>query len=291
MERARGTTPPRVMTIAGTDSGGGAGAAADLRTFAACGVHGCLAVTAVTVQNTVGVTGVHPIPPETVAAQIESVAGDIGLDAVKTGMLATTEIIEAIVGACDRAGIGGEGTPLVIDPVAASMHGDPLLADAALDAYRTLLFPRALVATPNLDEVRLLAGVEVTDRDGQYEAARALHAFGPRYVLVKGGHLKSDQDGCLDLLFDGTEFLELPGPRFDTEHTHGGGDSMAAAITSFLARGLAVPDAVVLAKRYMVEAVRQAYPLGAGHGPVSSLWTVRNWWTEPAAGAGSPGAE
>lgn len=282
MQQSVGTTPPRVMTIAGTDSGGGAGAAADLRTFAACGVHGCLAVTAVTVQNTVGVTGVHTIPPQIVAAQIESVAGDIGLDAVKTGMLATTEIIEAIVGACDRAGIGGDGTPLVIDPVAASMHGDPLLADSALDAYRTLLFPRALVVTPNLDEVRLLAGVEVTDRDGQYEAARALHALGPRYVLVKGGHLKSDADGCLDLLFDGAVFTELPGPRFDTEHTHGGGDSMAAAITSFLARGLAVSDAVALAKRYMVQAVRQAYPLGAGHGPVSSLWTVRNWWTEPA---------
>ncbi|MGQ0574084.1 MAG: bifunctional hydroxymethylpyrimidine kinase/phosphomethylpyrimidine kinase [Pseudonocardia sp.] len=283
MEQTVGTTPPRVLTIAGTDSGGGAGAAADLRTFAACGVHGCLAVTAVTVQNTVGVTGVHTIPPDVVAAQIETVAGDIGLDAVKTGMLATTGIIEAIVAACDRAGIGGSGVPLVVDPVAASMHGDPLLADAALDAYRELLFPRALVVTPNLDEVRLLAGVDVRDRAGQRDAARALHALGPRYVLVKGGHLKSDADGCLDLLFDGTEFAELPGPRFDTEHTHGGGDSMAAAITSFLARGRALPEAVALAKRYMVEAVRQAYPLGAGHGPVSSLWTVRPWWAAPVS--------
>lgn len=275
-----GTTPPRVMTIAGTDSGGGAGAAADLRTFAACGVHGCLAVTAVTVQNTVGVTGVHPIPPETVAAQIETVAADIGLDAVKTGMLASTAIIEAIVDACDRVGIGGDGVPLVVDPVAASMHGDPLLADSALDAYRTLLFPRALVATPNLDEVRLLADVDVRDREGQYDAARVLHAMGPRYVLVKGGHLKSDEDGCLDLLFDGETFTELPGPRFDTEHTHGGGDSMAASITSFLARGASVPEAVAFAKRYMVEAVRQGYPLGAGHGPVSSLWTGRRWWDD-----------
>lgn len=280
MQQTVGVTPPRAMTIAGTDSGGGAGAAADLRTFAACGVHGCVAVTAVTVQNTVGVTGVHTVPPETVAAQIESVAGDIGLDAVKTGMLATTEIIEAIVGACDRAGIGVDGVPLVVDPVAASMHGDPLLADSALDAYRELLFPRALVATPNLDEVRLLAGVEVRSREDQYAAARALHAMGPRYVLVKGGHLKSDADGCLDLLFDGETFTELPGPRFDTEHTHGGGDSMAASIAAFLARGAGVPEAVRIAKRYMVEAVHQAYPLGAGHGPVSSLWTVRPWWTE-----------
>ncbi len=282
MQLTVGTTPPRVMTIAGTDSGGGAGAAADLRTFAACGVHGCLAVTAVTVQSSVGVIGVHPIPPQTVAAQIEAVACDIGLDAVKTGMLASTWIIEAVTEACDRAGIGGDGpTPLVVDPVAASMHGDPLLADSAIDAYRTLLFPRALVVTPNLDEVRLLVGVDVRDRDGQYAAARALHALGPRYVLVKGGHLKADAEGCLDLLFDGEEFTELPGPRFDTEHTHGGGDSMAAAIASFLARGLAVPDAVALAKRYLVEAVRWSYPLGAGHGPVSALWTVRPWWEAP----------
>src|SRR3954447_18418590 len=149
-----GVTPPRVITIAGTDSGGGAGIPADLRAFAACGVHGCVAVTAVTVQNSVGVTGVHPIPPEVVAAQIETVATDIGLDAAKTGMLASRPIIEAIVGACDRVGIGGSGPiPFVIDPVAASMHGDQLLADEALDAYRTLLFPRATVITPNLDEV------------------------------------------------------------------------------------------------------------------------------------------
>ncbi len=177
-ERTVGVTPPRVMTIAGTDSGGGAGVAADLRTLAACGVHGCVAVTAVTVQNSLGVTGVHTLPPETVAAQIEAVATDIGLDAVKTGMLATTPIIHAIAEACDRTGIGSDGrTPLVVDPVAASMHGDPLLADDALDAYRTLLFPRATVITPNLDEVRLLTGIDVRDRAGQYEAAKVLYAL------------------------------------------------------------------------------------------------------------------
>jgi hydroxymethylpyrimidine/phosphomethylpyrimidine kinase len=273
-----GTTPPTVMTIAGTDSGGGAGVAADLRAMAACGVHGCVAVTAVTVQNTLGVTGVHPIPPETVAAQIESVATDIALGAVKTGMLADTPIIEAIVGACDRVGIGGDGIPLVIDPVAASMHGDPLLADTALDAYRTLLFPRATLATPNLDEVRLLAGVDVHDRAAQYEAAKVMHAFGPQYVLVKGGHLREDTDVCIDLLYDGHTFTELPGPRFDTGNTHGSGDNMASAIASALARGMAVPDAVAFGKRYIVEAVRHSYPLGAGHGPISPLWTVRNWW-------------
>jgi hydroxymethylpyrimidine/phosphomethylpyrimidine kinase len=276
-----GVTPPRVMTIAGTDSGGGAGVAADLRALAACGVHGCVAVTAVTVQNSVGVTGVHTIPPETVAAQIETVATDIGLDAVKTGMLANTPIIEAIVGACDRVGIGGSGpVPLVVDPVAASMHGDPLLADAALDAYRTLLFPRATLITPNLDEVRLLAGVDVHDRAGQYEAAKTVHGFGSQYVLIKGGHLREDTDGCLDLLYDGHTFTELPGPRFATGNTHGGGDNFASAIAAGLARGLSVPEAAAAGKRYIVESVRQSYPLGAGHGPVSPLWTVRRWWEE-----------
>jgi hydroxymethylpyrimidine/phosphomethylpyrimidine kinase len=282
-EATVGSTPPRAMTIAGTDSGGGAGIAADLRAFAACGVHGCLAVCAVTVQNSLGVTGVHPIPPETVAAQIATVASDIGLDAVKTGMLAGTEIIEAVAAACDAAGIGAaHRTPLVIDPVAASMHGDPLLADSALDAFRDLLFPRATVITPNLDEVRLFVGVDVHDRTAQYEAAKVLHALGPRYVLVKGGHLREDADGCLDLLYDGHTFVELPGPRFDTGNTHGGGDSMAAAITSGLARGMPVPEAVAMGKRYIVEAVRHSYPLGAGHGPVSPLWTVRPWWSDPA---------
>jgi hydroxymethylpyrimidine/phosphomethylpyrimidine kinase len=272
-------TPPRVMTIAGTDSGGGAGIAADLRAMTACGVHGCLAVTAVTVQNTLGVTGVHTLPPETVAAQIEAVATDIGLDAAKTGMLATSAIIRAIADSCDRVGIGADGpTPFVVDPVAASMHGDQLLADEAMDAFRSLLFPRATVVTPNLDEVRLFVGVDVHDRAAQYEAAKLLHALGPRFVLVKGGHLGEDTDVCVDLLYDGHTFTELPGPRFATGDTHGSGDSMASAIASGLARGMAVPEAVAFGKRYVVEAVRHAYPLGAGHGPVSPLWAIDPWW-------------
>jgi hydroxymethylpyrimidine/phosphomethylpyrimidine kinase len=283
-EPAVGSTPPCVMTIAGTDSSGGAGVAADLRTFAACGVHGCIAVTAVTVQNSMGVTGVHPIPPETVAAQIESVATDIRLDAVKTGMLANSSIIEAIVATCDRLGIGAAGhIPLLVDPVAASMRGDQLLADEALEAIRTRLAPRATLITPNLDEVRLLLGIDVHDRAAQYEAARRLHALGPRYVLVKGGHLREDVDFCVDLLYDGNTFTEFSGPRFDTGNTHGSGDGIGAAITSGLARAMTVPDAVAFGKRYIVEAVRHSYSLGAGHGPVSPLWTVRPWWDDPTA--------
>ncbi|MCO1660297.1 bifunctional hydroxymethylpyrimidine kinase/phosphomethylpyrimidine kinase [Pseudonocardia humida] len=278
-EPAVGTTPPRVMTIAGTDSGGGAGVAADLRALTACGAHGCVAVTAVTVQNTLGVSDVHVLPPATVAAQIIAVATDIGLDAAKTGMLAGAPTIEAIVAACDEVGIGVDGrTPLVLDPVAASMHGDQLLADSALDAFRTLLFPRATIVTPNLDEVRLLVGIDVHDRAGQYDAARALHAMGARNVLVKGGHLVEDTESCVDLFYDGDDFVELPGPRFDTGDTHGSGDSMASAIAAALARGASVADAVAFGKRYVTEAVRNAYPLGAGHGPVSPMWTVRHWW-------------
>jgi hydroxymethylpyrimidine/phosphomethylpyrimidine kinase len=268
-------TPPRALTIAGSDSGGGAGLEADLRTFTACGVHGCVAVTAVTVQNSVGVTEVVEIPPETVAAQVEAVVTDIGVQAAKTGMLASAAIVEAVADVCQKVHIGQPGgVPFVVDPVAASMHGDQLLRDDALDALRTKLFPLATLITPNLDEVRLLAGIAVTDRAGQREAARVLHEFGPAWVLVKGGHLVHDPN-CVDVLYDGTSFTELPAPRVGTRHTHGGGDTMASAITSALARGTSVPDAVACGKRYVTEAVRHAYPLGAGVGAVSPFWRIR----------------
>ena len=235
-EQTVGSTPPRVLTIAGTDSGGGAGVAADLRTFAACGVHGCVAVTAVTVQNTLGVSGVHTIPPETVAAQIETVATDIGLDAAKTGMLATTEIIEAVAAACDRTGIGAGGrTPFVVDPVAASMSGDPLLAGSALDAYRTLLFPRATVVTPNLDEVRLLVGVDVHDRAAQYRAAEgAARARARGTSWSRAGTWTEDADECVDLLYDGADLHRAARPAVrDRQHPrrrgqHGLGDHVRA---------------------------------------------------------------
>lgn len=268
------TTPPVALTIAGSDSGGGAGLQADLRTFTTCGVHGCVAVTAVTVQNSLGVTGFVEIPPDVVAAQIRSVVSDIGVAAAKTGMLASAAIIDAIAQACTEVGIGRDGPiPFVVDPVAASMHGDQLLHDDALDALRTKLFPRATLVTPNLDEVRLLVGVDVRDRAGQYDAAKALHALGPDWVLVKGGHLVDDPV-CVDVLYDGSEFTELPAPRTDTPHTHGSGDTMASAITSALAGGQSLPDAVAYGKRYITAAVRNSYPLGAGTGPVG---VAREW--------------
>ncbi len=260
-------TPPRVLTIAGSDSGGGAGLQADLRTFFACGVHGMTAITAVTVQNSLGVTGVSVIPPEVVAAQIETVADDIGVLAAKTGMLATAEIIDAIAKACDRVHIGRDGTiPFVVDPVAASMHGDPLLRDDALAALRTELFPRATLVTPNLDEVRLLTGITVRDHADAREAAVALHALGPQWALVKGGHLHDDPE-CVDILYDGETFLELPAARIDTIHTHGGGDTMASAITSALAKGLDLVSAVRFGKEFVTNAVRHSYPAGQRRRP------------------------
>ncbi len=267
-------TPPRVLTIAGSDSGGGAGLQADLRTFFACGVHGMTAVTAVTVQNSLRVSGVHEIPAEVVAAQIETVANDIGVQAAKTGMLANAAIITAVAKACDRVQIGQGGRiPLVVDPVAASMHGDPLLHKDALQAIREELFPRATLVTPNLDEVGLLTGINVQTLDDQREAAEALVELGARWALVKGGHMRDDPQ-CVDLLYDGRKFTELPAARVDTRHTHGGGDTMASSITAGLARGMDVPAAVRFGKRFVTLSVQHAYPLGAGVGPVSPFWRL-----------------
>jgi hydroxymethylpyrimidine/phosphomethylpyrimidine kinase len=270
-----GQTPLRVLTIAGSDSGGGAGIQADLRTCALLGVHGLVAVTAVTVQNTVGVKGFHEIPEDTIADQIEAVVTDIGLQAAKTGMLASSSIIGAVARTWQRLGLTGS-VPLVVDPVCASMHGDPLLHPSAVDALKTQLFPLATLVTPNLDEVRLLVGTEVTDSDSQRQAARALHALGPRWALVKGGHLISSLHSP-DLLFDGTEFYEFDSPRVDTgnnHNDHGAGDTLAAAIAAALAHGLTVPDAVAFGKRWVTECLRAAYPLGHGHGPVSALFRL-----------------
>lgn len=269
-----GQTPVRVLTIAGTDSGGGAGIQADTRTMALCGVHALVAVAAVTVQNTVGVSGFHEIPPQVVADQVRSVTGDIGVGAAKTGMLASSSIIEAVAGVCREVGIGRDGeVPLVVDPVAASMHGDPLLHTEALDAVRYTLFPLATIVTPNLDEIRLLTGVRVTDTASARTAAEALHALGPQWVVVKGGHLRTSAEST-DLLFDGERFLEFRAARIDTGNDHGGGDTLAAALACALANGYSVPDAFEFAKEWTRRCLDAAYDLGKGHGPVSPLWRL-----------------
>ena len=267
-----GRTPLRVLTIAGSDSGGGAGIQADMRTFAMLGIHGLVAVTAVTVQNSLGVKGFHEIPLDVIAGQIEAVASDIGLQAAKTGMLASSEIIDTVADTWGGQGLDG-AVPLVVDPVCASMHGDPLLHPSALNSLKQRLFPLATVVTPNLDEVRLLTGIDVVDADTQRAAARELHALGPRWALVKGGHLRSSAHSP-DLLFDGTDFHEFDSTRIDTSHDHGAGDTLAAAIASALAHGYTVPDAVAFAKSWVTECLRAAYPLGHGHGPVSALFRL-----------------
>jgi len=267
-----GQTPVRVMTIAGSDSGGGAGLQADLRTFALLGVHGLAAVTAVTVQNSLGVKGFHEIPLDVIAGQIEAVATDIGVQAAKTGMLASSEIIETVAASWRSLGMAGT-TPFVVDPVCASMHGDPLLHPSALDTLRTVLFPLASLVTPNLDEVRLLVGIDVTDAASQRDAAKALHDLGPQWALVKGGHLRSAPDSP-DLLYDGTDFQEFDAPRIATSHDHGAGDTLAAATACALAHGYPMPEAVAFAKSWVTECLRAAYPLGGGHGPVSALFRL-----------------
>ncbi|QLL09971.1 bifunctional hydroxymethylpyrimidine kinase/phosphomethylpyrimidine kinase [Mycobacterium vicinigordonae] len=267
---APGATPLRVLTIAGSDSGGGAGIQADMRTMALLGVHACVAVTAVTVQNTLGVKSFHEVPDEVVAGQIEAVVTDIGIQAAKTGMLASSSIIEVVAATWRRLGLT---VPLVVDPVCASMHGDPLLATSALDSLRTELFPLATLVTPNLDEVRLITGIEVIDTEGQRAAAKALHAMGPRWALVKGGHLRTSQFSC-DLLYDGNDFYEFDAERLPTDCDHGGGDTLASAIACALAHGYSVPDAVRFGKGWVTECLRAAYPLGGGHGPVSPLFRL-----------------
>jgi len=271
--------PRRVLTIAGSDSGGGAGIQADLKTFLAHGAHGMTAITAVTVQNSVGVQGFYELPPKAVFEQIESVATDIGIDAAKTGMLASAPIIAAVADACERFAVPN----LVIDPVAVSKHGDPLLAPDAVAALRARLLPLATVVTPNLGEAALLtatgvaqgdaAGESIADREGMRAAAAALHALGPRYVLVKGGHLAGDD--AADLLFDGREELWLTAPRLATPHTHGTGCTLSAAIAANLAEGMDVPGAVRLAKQYVSGAIAGSFPLGKGVGPTDHAWRFR----------------
>lgn len=269
--------PARALTIAGSDSGGGAGIQADLKTFLAHGVHGMSAITAVTVQNSIGVQGFYELEPRAVFEQIESVVTDIGVDAAKTGMLASAPIVEAVADACERFSIGN----LVVDPVAVSKHGDPLLRPESVEALRSRLAPLATMITPNLGEARLLTGIEARDRAGMQEAARALHDLGPRWVLVKGGHLPGDE--ATDLLWDGRQATWLTAPRLATPHTHGTGCTLASAIAANLALGLDVPTATSAAKRYLSGAIAGGFPLGKGIGPTDHAWRFR------AAGLLSPG--
>jgi len=260
-------TPPRVLAIGGSDSGGGAGIQADLKTMLALGVHGMTVICAVTAQNSLGVQGYWELPAEAIRAQLDSVLGDIGAQAIKTGMLASAEIVRTVA---ER--LSDVDAPLVIDPVAVSKHGDPLLSDGTLEALTSELLPLATVVTPNLLEAQLLTGTTITDEKDMLEAARQLASRGPRWVLVKGGHLPGNP---VDLLFGDGRVIRFPGQRINSRHTHGTGCTLASAIASHLAMGADVPSAVESAREYITGAIDGGFPLGAGIGPVDHGWRIR----------------
>ncbi len=255
------------LTVAGSDSGGGAGIQADLKTFAALGVHGTSAITALTAQNTLGVAGIFDLPPSFVEAQIDAIATDIGVDAMKTGMLFNAEIIEAVAGRIRRYGL----SRVVVDPVMVATSGDLLLEEDAVDAVRIRLLPLATVVTPNRREAEVLAGMEIRTDEDVREASRRILAMGPRHVLVKGGHADGD---AVDWLYDGRELIPYRAPRVRTSNTHGTGCTLSAAIAAYLALGRAVPEAVAGAKEYISAAIAHAYALGKGHGPVNHLYAL-----------------
>jgi len=257
------------LTIAGSDSGGGAGIQADLKTFAALGVFGTSAITSVTAQNTVGVQGVYDLPAKFVGRQIDSILEDIVIDAAKTGMLSSAAIIQVVAEKVNAYRI----ERLVVDPVMVAKGGAPLLQSDAVKVLIEHLLPLALVVTPNVPEAEALTGLTITELNGMRQAARQIHDFGPRHVVLKGGHLGGR---AIDLLFDGSSFTEFDAERIDTPHTHGTGCVFSAAITAELAKGSPVPEAIATAKRFITAAISHGFQLGKGFGP-----------TDPMAAAGS----
>jgi len=255
------------LTIAGSDSGGGAGIVADLKTFEAHGVWGCCALVAVTAQNTLGVQGFEPVSDGLVRRQIESVMTDIGADAAKTGMLATASLVSTVAAAVRDFAVPN----LVVDPVFVSKHGDTLLADDAVGALRDELLPLATVVTPNLPEAGALVGFDIDGRDGMAEAARSLVAGGAKVVLVKGGHLGGEESPDL-VLAAGGEPMWLESRRIPGRHTHGTGCVLSAAIAAELARGMEPVDACIAAKRFIEKAIGAGVDLGGGIGPVNPGW-------------------
>jgi hydroxymethylpyrimidine/phosphomethylpyrimidine kinase len=254
-------SPPKALTIAGSDSGGGAGIQADLKTFAAFGVYGSSVITAVTAQNTVGVFAVQEIDTDIIAKQIDAVMEDIGAAAAKTGMLSSAAIIETVAGRLKHHGL----QKLVIDPVMVAKSGDALLRPEAVSTLKEWLLPLGMVVTPNLPEAEVLTGKQVQTEDQMREAARAIHDMGPRCVVIKGGHSAGNAD---DVVYDGQAFHVLHARRVDTPHTHGTGCTFSAAIAAGLAQELDMLDAVSQAKRFLTSAIEQAYAIGTGHSPV-----------------------
>jgi hydroxymethylpyrimidine/phosphomethylpyrimidine kinase len=263
------TTPTRIaLTIAGSDSGGGAGIQADLKAFAAHGVYGTSAITAVTAQNSLGVTSFKALPADLVTAQIEAIVSDFGAHAAKTGMLANAAIVEAVAAAVADLEI----PLLVVDPVMIAKSGDRLLDAQSIGALRTELMPRAFLVTPNIPEAEALAGIGIVTDDDRREAARRIAAMGATAVLIKGGHLP--EPGIRDLLYWNHAFADLTAERVPGGHTHGTGCTFSAAIAAHLACGRSLIEAIPLAQRYVAGAIRHAPQLGRGNGPMHHFWNV-----------------
>jgi hydroxymethylpyrimidine/phosphomethylpyrimidine kinase len=261
----------RVLIVAGSDSGGGAGIQADIKTVTALGGYAATAITALTAQNTQGVFGVHAVPVEFIRNQMQLVLDDIGADCVKTGMLHSAEVIRAVVDVLEKH---APGVPLVVDPVMVAKGGEPLLQPAAVDAVRTVLLPRATVITPNLPEAETLLGAKIVGAADMPRAAKALLALGPMAVLLKGGHLPGDRITDVLVASDGGQRM-FANPRIETRHTHGTGCTLASAIATGLAQHLPLTEAVARARDYVLEAIRNAPGLGKGHGPLDHGHTVR----------------
>lgn len=257
---------PKVLTVAGSDSGGGAGIQADLKTFAALGIYGATAITAVTAQNTRGVRSAAPLSAQAVAGQIDAVLEDIGADSVKTGMLCNAEIVCAAASALKRH----SAVNLVVDPVMRSSSGHRLLDAAGMDALLEELLPLARIVTPNLPEAEVMSGVSIRSSGGIEEAARAIHQRGPECVLVTGGHAESSE--CTDYLYDGKNWTPFTGPRVETGNTHGTGCTFSAAIAAGLAHGATIPEAIIAAKDFMRGALENALDIGDGPGPLNHAW-------------------
>jgi len=258
----------RVLIIAGSDSGGGAGVQADIKTITALGGYAASAITAITVQNTLGVSAVHPIPAEVVAAQARAVLSDIGADAIKTGMLGDAALVEKVARLIDEAGV-----PAVIDPVMIAKGGAPLLENEALSAVRALLVPRAALLTPNAPEAAALTGLACETTEDLRQAAQALLAAGARAVLMKGGHVAGPR--VVDLLVTAQGETVFEAERIETRHTHGTGCTLASACAAGLAQGMGLTEAVAHAWAYVQEAIARAPGFGAGHGPLDHAWPLR----------------
>jgi hydroxymethylpyrimidine/phosphomethylpyrimidine kinase len=257
----------RVLIIAGSDSSGGAGVQADIKTVTMLGGYAATAITAITVQNTRGVSAIHPIPPEIIAAQARAVLSDIGADVIKTGMLGRAAVVEIAAALIDEAAV-----PAVIDPVMVAKGGAILLDADAAAAFKTLLIPRATLLTPNAPEAEALTGLAVTDLEGARCAAEALLAAGAKAVLIKGGHIPGPR--VIDLLLTPAGETLFENERIETRHTHGTGCTLASAVATGLAQGLPLTDAVAEAWAYVAEAIRRAPGLGRGHGPLDHGWPL-----------------